>query len=1049
MGVISGAANLYFIYRFLRILTTAWEDSDAFKLGIIDEKGKILKKKSKLRGKEEKEAYTMMHRFVWKLKRLLEKIPFGKSRMASYAAALWLIKEEKDFHGTDAELQESFLSFLETDWKDDALILKENYEGDMNKKTYNNLKEGFKDLPPHLQKSLKQYAKKQKRLEKEYGLKVKTFAYNPKTGKPDIEIEEKAPPGWEGTVKAMKKKKGIDNPYSLAWYMKNKGDKSHIPEEVEEGWKKGKYKVTDGKTGKVLGKFNSGSKAQKYVDDIFQKGDYESLTVELDEKVVYARGVELDEVYGLVKIGKRVNPRIPQHSPGQLIHVASKKQVEKMLKKLKKLGGDGYIMQGVTMKVGDKVKGVKEEVEIEEASKSDIQSFGKKLSAYAKKSGGIDKDDFKFIAKEATGGHLPNPKSLSRMDTEPREVVLDLMAKEFGRKFVEKEYKTRFTNPKNYKEEVELSESQELQAKMALDDAGIKYSTKNNSITVKKRDLKKAQKAFEKSFKKGGWPTLKTESTKEYAKSLEKIANDKKMSMLSRSEKRTLLKIADMLAKEKKEGVEEHKGTEPHKHPHEEDEIEEDRGDDEHKALVQFKAKFLMRQALKSGKRQSRDWWKKQARIAGLGKLSPDEAMMAIQDAKKEEFEIDEAVLVDRDYKYDGKVIKISRKNFRKVHRDFKGTTKGQETMITYDSKDGTVLVPVEFTEEVKDMAGEWGTDKLTNTLKNDTPGQEIAEKTVCPKCDGEGCDHCDGKGYHTEAKEREISHKEYLKYGGGKDGKQWTSGKGRNLKYWTHRKEEVEWSVPTFSKFITEGRPAGVIRGLGNTATDKERQKLVDSQEKKYTLKDIESIARKHKVRLSPAEVPMKFGHEWTIKTDKGVSLIYDERRNDTQVTGWRIDKKKLREYKDKYEPEDTRIQDVVAGIGRGRLSLRGFESAFEVIGEQLLMTEEGEGGIPANATGTAVVGTGDDPTVWKKKKRKNAKVETEEFGGKKVFVVSPERYWDSRMGKSRYNRYEKYVGNDKLGEAIRLYGRTNPKAPIILKNSENGAMLYLKYGK
>ena len=54
---------------------------------------------------------------------------------------------------------------------------------------------------------------------------------------------------------------------------------------IDEGWKKGKYKVTDGKTGKVLGTFNSGAKAQKYVDDIFQKGDYESLTVELDEAV--------------------------------------------------------------------------------------------------------------------------------------------------------------------------------------------------------------------------------------------------------------------------------------------------------------------------------------------------------------------------------------------------------------------------------------------------------------------------------------------------------------------------------------------------------------------------------------------------------------------------------------------------------------------------------------------------------------------------------------------------------------------------------------------
>ena len=82
------------------------------------------------------------------------------------------------------------------------------------------------------------------------------------------------------------------------------------------------------------------------------------------------------------------------------------------------------------------------------------------------------------------------------------------------------------------------------------------------------------------------------------------------------------------------------------------------------------------------------------------------------------------------------------------------------------------------------------------------------------------------------------------------------------------------------------------------------------------------------------------------------------------------------------------------------------------------------------------------------KKKKRKNAKVKYEDFGGSKVFVVSSDRWHASRLGKSRYARYEKYVGDDKLGEAIRLYGRENPKSPIILKNEENGAMLYLKYG-
>jgi len=67
---------------------------------------------------------------------------------------------------------------------------------------------------------------------------------------------------------------------------------------------------------------------------------------------------------------------------------------------------------------------------------------------------------------------------------------------------------------------------------------------------------------------------------------------------------------------------------------------------------------------------------------------------------------IEEAVLADRDYKYDGKVIKISKKNFSKVHKDFKNSTKGQERMLTYDDKAGTVSVPVEFTEEVAEAKG-------------------------------------------------------------------------------------------------------------------------------------------------------------------------------------------------------------------------------------------------------------------------------------------------------------------------------------------------------
>ena len=99
---------------------------------------------------------------------------------------------------------------------------------------------------------------------------------------------------------------------------------------------------------------------------------------------------------------------------------------------------------------------------------------------------------------------------------------------------------------------------------------------------------------------------------------------------------------------------------------------------------------------------------------------------------------------------------------------------------------------------------------------------------------------------------------------------------------------------------------------------------------------------------------------------------------------------------------------------------------------------------GAPANSVAGGNVNL--DPF---KKKRKNAKVETETFAGSMVFIVPPNVYYDSRLGKSRYLRYEKFVGNDKLGEAIRQYGKENPNSAIILKNSVNGAMLYLKYGK
>ncbi|MGA1151128.1 MAG: hypothetical protein ACO3UL_08590 [Flavobacteriaceae bacterium] len=93
MGSLLRTGDFLYALRFLRLLTTPWKKTTAFKLGILDENGKVIRKPETA---EEKGAYNIFHKLVFNLKRLLNKIPFGKSTIASYAAALFLIREYTD-----------------------------------------------------------------------------------------------------------------------------------------------------------------------------------------------------------------------------------------------------------------------------------------------------------------------------------------------------------------------------------------------------------------------------------------------------------------------------------------------------------------------------------------------------------------------------------------------------------------------------------------------------------------------------------------------------------------------------------------------------------------------------------------------------------------------------------------------------------------------------------------------------------------------------------------------------------------------------------------
>ena len=93
MGIVKRAADLAYTFRFIRMLVMDWKDWDAYKTGVIDENGKR-NKSVRLDNDEKKSSYTPFIRLAANVKRLLSKIPGGSTKLGSFAAALFLIKEK-------------------------------------------------------------------------------------------------------------------------------------------------------------------------------------------------------------------------------------------------------------------------------------------------------------------------------------------------------------------------------------------------------------------------------------------------------------------------------------------------------------------------------------------------------------------------------------------------------------------------------------------------------------------------------------------------------------------------------------------------------------------------------------------------------------------------------------------------------------------------------------------------------------------------------------------------------------------------------------------
>ena len=111
------AVDLFVTYRFLKLLTTPFNKTEAFKLGIIDKDGNRIKEEDGsvevLRTPDEKGAYTILHKLIFNIKKLFGKVPGLRTKVGTYAAALFLLKDTFKEHVEDPDIfEKEFMKYL-------------------------------------------------------------------------------------------------------------------------------------------------------------------------------------------------------------------------------------------------------------------------------------------------------------------------------------------------------------------------------------------------------------------------------------------------------------------------------------------------------------------------------------------------------------------------------------------------------------------------------------------------------------------------------------------------------------------------------------------------------------------------------------------------------------------------------------------------------------------------------------------------------------------------------------------------------------------------
>ena len=123
----SRGVDLLITYRIMKLLVTPFDKQEAFKYGIIDKQGKVLRPWRTIQETAEKQSYTILHRFVFNLKRILKKVGLG-GRLGTFAVALaTLIRENKEFEQHQSLIESTVIKYLKKEKLYEELLQEEGH----------------------------------------------------------------------------------------------------------------------------------------------------------------------------------------------------------------------------------------------------------------------------------------------------------------------------------------------------------------------------------------------------------------------------------------------------------------------------------------------------------------------------------------------------------------------------------------------------------------------------------------------------------------------------------------------------------------------------------------------------------------------------------------------------------------------------------------------------------------------------------------------------------------------------------------------------------